>query len=322
MKITDYKIILIGLILIIFFWFAEALLHILIFDVDTHVIINLLFPPLHEFWMRIIVMFIMMVFTILSQIIVKKLHDMNSKLQKVDDDLRKSFNRSKFYKDLFTHDVNNIFAVINSSAQLISSNDTNPDKSINVEEYSKMIQEQVRRGSILVDNVRKLFEIEEIEKPVKKLEFFSFLTQAINYVKKAYIDKNIDIQIGIPDEKCFMLGNELLVDIFENILINAIKYNENPVIEIFIRISEEIKDGNEFFKLEFIDNGIGVVDERKKIIFEEGNREFKGTKGMGLGLSLVKKIVESYFGYIWVENRVQEDFSKGSNFVILIPKAT
>jgi len=43
---------------------------------------------------------------------------------------------------------------------------------------------------------------------------------------------------------------------------------------------------------------------------------------MGLGLSLVKKIMDSYFGYIWVENRVQEDYSKGSNFVILIPKAT
>ena len=321
MKIRDYKIILIGLILIIFFWFAEALLHILIFDVDTHVIINLLFPPVHEFWMRVIVMFIMMVFTILSQIIVKKLHDMNSKLQKVDDDLRKLFNRSKFYKDLFTHDVNNIFSIINSSAELISSYYKSPNKSVNIQEYPEMIQEQIIRGSKLVDNVRKLFELEEVKKPIQKLEVLNFLNQAINYVKKSYMDKNIDINTDIPDEKCFILGNKLLVDIFENILINAIKYNENPIVEIFIRISNECREGSNYIKMEFIDNGMGIIDERKKIIFEEDNREYKGAKGMGLGLSLVKKIMESYFGYIWVENRVQEDYSKGSNFVILIPKA-
>ncbi|MFW9879465.1 MAG: hypothetical protein ACFFG0_40835 [Candidatus Thorarchaeota archaeon] len=41
---------------------------------------------------------------------------------------------------------------------------------------------------------------------------------------------------------------------------------------------------------------------------------------MGLGLSLVKKIANSYFGHIWVENRVKEDYKKGSNFVLLLPK--
>jgi len=40
---------------------------------------------------------------------------------------------------------------------------------------------------------------------------------------------------------------------------------------------------------------------------------------MGLGLSLVKSIIDSYDGQIWVENRVSDDYSKGSDFVILIP---
>ena len=106
-----------------------------------------------------------------------------------------------------------------------------------------------------------------------------------------------------------------------DILINAIKYNTNPEVEIFIKISNGHGESNDFIKLEFIDNGIGIIDEKKKIIFEKDNRRYKGKKGMGLGLSLVKKIIDSYNGDIWVENRVQEDYSRGSNFVLLIPKA-
>ena len=43
---------------------------------------------------------------------------------------------------------------------------------------------------------------------------------------------------------------------------------------------------------------------------------------MGLGLSLVRKILESYNGKIWVENRIEGDHTQGSNFKILIPEAT
>ncbi|KKM66458.1 hypothetical protein LCGC14_1481010, partial [marine sediment metagenome] len=120
MKVNDYKIILIGIILIVCFWFAEALLHILIFDPDENVMINLLFPPAHEFWMRVIVVFMLVIFSISAQKIFNKLNNMNEKLQKVEENLRESYDRSCFYKDLFTHDVNNTFSVINSSAELIS----------------------------------------------------------------------------------------------------------------------------------------------------------------------------------------------------------
>ena len=41
---------------------------------------------------------------------------------------------------------------------------------------------------------------------------------------------------------------------------------------------------------------------------------------MGLGLALVKKIIDNYNGKIWVEDRVKGDHSKGSNFVLLIPE--
>jgi len=321
MNVNNYKIILIGAILIVFFWFAEALLHILIFDPNENILIQLLFPPAHEFWMRILVIFILVVFSISTQKIFNKLHNMNEKLQKVEENLRESYDRSCFYKDLFTHDVNNIFTVINSSAELISKYYKSPNKLIKVEEFPEMIQDQIIRGSKLVTDVRKLFELEEIKHNIRKVEILNVLKQAIAYVKKSYAEKIIDIQVNNPEEKLHILGNELLIDIFENILINAVKYNENLTVDILIKISKDIWEENEFIKMEFIDNGIGIADTKKKMIFEKNNREYKGSKGMGLGLSLVKKIVESYVGHIWVENKEPMDYSKGSNFVVLLPKA-
>ncbi len=48
--------------------------------------------------------------------------------------------------------------------------------------------------------------------------------------------------------------------------------------------------------------------------------EGKSVHGMGLGLSLVIKIIESYNGKIWVKDRVKGDYMKGSNFILLIPE--
>ena len=130
-----------------------------------------------------------------------------------------------------------------------------------------------------------------------------------------------------------VLGNEFLCRAFENILINALKHNINSTKEIVINISKIQKDNNGYVKLEFVDNGIGIEDSQKELIFEMGKgwdpitdispsyRKKKNVGGIGLGLSLVKKIIESTNGYIWVEDRIKGDYSQGSNFIILIPEA-
>ena len=92
-------------------------------------------------------------------------------------------------------------------------------------------------------------------------------------------------------------------------------------MEILIRISNNLLENVNYIKIEFIDNGIGVPDDRKEIIFKKGERELKGSKGIGLGLSLVNKILTTFNGKVWVEDKIKGDYSKGSNFVVLLPIA-
>ena len=139
-------------------------------------------------------------------------------------------------------------------------------------------------------------------------------------MKKSYKDKNLAIRVDSIGEKLFIKANNFLEDVFENLLINAIKHNKNLRIEITVKISRDRKVGISYLKMEFLDNGIGVADSMKEKIFQRGYNREKNVYGMGLGLSLVRGIIETYNGKIWVEDRVKGDRSKGSNFVLLIPE--
>jgi signal transduction histidine kinase len=70
--------------------------------------------------------------------------------------------------------------------------------------------------------------------------------------------------------------------------------------------------------LEFIDNGLGISDTYKTTIFQRGELNSRPFYRLGLGLSLVKRLLESYDGEIWVEDRIENDYTKGSKFILLI----
>ncbi len=244
----------------------------------------------------------------------------NVKLKKSEESYREAYSRAEFYKDLITHDINNILQSILSGMQLSQLYLNNAEKLEDLNEIYEMVQNQVKRGANLVLNIRKLSQLKETKISVTKTEMCKVLKNTIILVKKAYPERNIDIQINSIGKKLYVQANELLVDVFENIIHNAVRHNKKPLVEIIIRISkEQIKKIN-YCKIEFLDNGIGINDSRKKLIFLRGHSKDKSANGMGLGLSLIKIIVNTYKGKIWVENRIKGDYSKGSNFILLIPE--
>ena len=144
------------------------------------------------------------------------------------------------------------------------------------------------------------------------------LRKSIKTIKKRFQDKNVNITLNLNNLKLYVIANKFLEDVFKNILTNAIVHNDSEVKEIIINLSREVKE-REYAKIEFIDNGRGIGDERKEMIFSiEKMHESKSFR-MGIGLYLTKLIINSYKGKIWIENRITGDHSKGSKFLILLP---
>ena len=242
------------------------------------------------------------------------------RLVKSENRYHKAYNRAELYKDLFAHDISNILQYIKSSIDLIELFKQDPRGKDHIDKTINILDEQTIRGSNLVKNIHKLSELTEVQSKIKRINLIEILNENIEYIKKSYSKRNLSISIVPFKGDFYIKANELFLDVAENILINAIRYNKNPKIEITIEISSTEKNDIKYSKIEFKDNGVGISNEIKKSLFIEMVKKEGQSKGIGLGLLLVKRILDSYNAEIWVEDKIKEDPSKGSNFVILIPE--
>ncbi len=242
------------------------------------------------------------------------------KLKVSEEQYREAYNRAEFYKDLFAHDISNILQHILSAMELSDLLINNPENLKDIQANLNIIKDQVNRATKLVSNVRKLSQLEEYKKSIEQIEIMTIIKDTIRFIKDSYQEKKIDIQVDSISNEVYIQANDLIQDVIENILINSVKHNKNPKVEIIVRFSRELIEKNHYLKIEFIDNGAGIENTRKETIFQRAYNEDISVSGMGLGLSLVKKIIDSFDGKIWVEDKVKNDYSKGSNFIILLPE--
>ncbi len=243
-------------------------------------------------------------------------------MQKLElgDTYDKAYLISRCFKGLFTHDISNVFHSISNAFELCLNLIKKEIENEDILEFFELIEEQINRGKKLVKNFRKLTELESSIIPLEPVDLLKTLTKAIQFVQASFPFRRIDIKIDCEIKIVQVNANDLLFDAFENVLINSINYNENDLIQIVVSISEIVDFKREFIKLEFKDNGVGIEDTKKYEILQEGHKKTKESKGMGIGLSLVAILINLYDGKIWIEDRISGAPSKGSNFVILLPK--
>lgn len=240
--------------------------------------------------------------------------------KKAKDKLIEECNKAEFYKDLVVHDMSNILNNIKMSFHLQEMLKDNSEKTAKKKRMMEIIKQQLERGGSLISNVRKLSDIEE-EKTLKSIDIKSILEKLIKNTCTRFQGKGIEIKSEIPQETFNVIAGDLLIDAFENVLINSTIHNDSKKKIIWVKISKFQKEGSKFVKIEFKDNGIGIIDNRKKTIFKRSYKNERTTGGMGFGLSLVEKIVSTYGGQIWVEDRVNGDHTKGSNFIVLLKES-
>jgi len=121
----------------------------------------------------------------------------------------------------------------------------------------------------------------------------------------------VTVEDELPVVEC---GETRIMQVFQNLLSNAVKYMDKPQGQITIGCVEE----NGFWKFSVADNGPGIEEKYFEKIFQifqtlSPRDEFEST---GVGLSVVKKIVELFGGKIWVESKLGE----GSTFFFTLPK--
>lgn len=228
-----------------------------------------------------------------------------------------------FYKDLFAHDMNNILQALSLFVDYFSTFKNDKEKLEKIQDLIENIKIQLYKGRRLIENVQILSNLEEMDIILEAVPIKNVLSNSVNNVITTFQDRTVRISVEGLFKGAKVYGNRLLIEVFDNLLNNAVKYDNNrKEVLIEIQISRSTKNKTNYIKFEFKDHGIGVMDSFKDFIF----RRFQKTnlpdkKGMGIGLSLVKKIIDIYEGEIWVEDRIKGDYTKGSNFILLLKEA-
>ena len=105
---------------------------------------------------------------------------------------------------------------------------------------------------------------------------------------------------------------------FSNIVGNSIKHSTGSVNVLMI-LSTVSYGGKDHARISIEDDGPGIPDEMKEKIFARSLHGLTRRTGHGLGLYLVKRIVEDHGGKVWAEDRVPGDHTQGARFVVLLP---
>ncbi|AIE72855.1 MULTISPECIES: ATP-binding protein [unclassified Synechocystis] len=188
-----------------------------------------------------------------------------------------------------------------------------------------------RSGTHLLSLINDILDLSKIEAgkmdlDIESTNLSSLANQSLSFVQQFALQKQIDLVCKIsPDLPNAMVDKRRICQVLINLLSNAIKFTpEGGKVTIEISPGAEKNEQNfssspSHFRMVIADTGIGIPPEKLDTIFEpfvqiDGtlNRHYDGT---GLGLSLVKKIVELHGGTV----SVLSEIDRGSQFLVVIP---
>jgi PAS domain S-box-containing protein len=221
--------------------------------------------------------------------------------------------QAELYLDLMGHDINNLNQIGIGFLEMALA-------TLKLDRESRDLiarpLEAIEASSRLIANVRKLQKVREGGLKFREVRIAGKLREVI----PRYSDvpgREVRISCDISCD-CTVMANDLLDDVFANIIHNAIKHSTGP-LAIDVHLSTARIGDQKYALVAIEDDGPGIPDELKSRLFSRlGNGNAKAT-GRGIGLHLVRTLVEDFHGKVWVEDRIRGHPAKGTRFVIMLP---
>ncbi len=211
-----------------------------------------------------------------------------------------------------SHELKTPLAVMQNYGTMLQSPDLPEDKRI---EYAKGITDNSRRLASLITNILKLNKLEnqQIFPANERFDLSEQLCESLLQFEEIWEQKNIEIETEIEDSIYINSDTELLSLVWNNLLSNAFKFTENGG-----KVSVSLTADSEFATVKISDTGCGISPETGKHIFEkfyQGDTSH-AMQGNGLGLALVKRVVDIMQGEIAVDSEIE----KGSTFTVRLKR--
>ena len=308
---TEHKVLLISIMLGFLAGFIDTIFDYFIFYQGQSFLELLVTDvPQHEIYIRFLSLVCFVVFGFICAKIISRQKKAEEELLKVTRELQSSNAELEQFARITSHDLHEPLLAISGFVKLLKRR-YRGKLDAKADEFIDFTIEGTSRMEKLLRDLLEYSRIGSKKKPYRELALGSLLDQALQNLKS-----NIDAsgaEVKAHDLPSIWVDDTLIIQLFQNLVGNAIKFSGNkvPVIEIF----SEKRENDWIISVQ--DNGIGIDPQYADQIFIIFNRLHRENEylGTGLGLAICKKIMERHEGDIWVDSVP----GKGSTFSFSLP---
>ncbi len=217
------------------------------------------------------------------------------------------------FVSIASHDLKAPLRTVSSFTQLLKrqlAGTLNTESS----EYMDFIISGVKNMQSLLDDLTSFAKIGLEKEEAQIVDFNTILETVQRNLSFSIEESRASILVKNP-LPCYNTHPYLVIQIFQNIIGNALKFRREEVSTEIVIACEELADA---FQISIADNGMGIEQSQHNKAFEAFHRlssSHHKISGSGLGLSICKKIVDAWQGRIWFES----ELNKGTTFFFTIP---
>ena len=229
-----------------------------------------------------------------------------------------NFAKSEFIRNM-EHQLRTPFSGVYSIVQMLYDAETDTDKKHLLEVTYKSAKEFLELLNKIIDFSR--YQQDSSAVLCKKFDLKATLASAITMEKAASTIKNLTLTYSYPKElpTIFIGDPHRVQQLVLNILDNAIKFTNIGSVNLEIKLAKKIDAKNYILQIIVTDTGIGIDNEKQQFIFEKFYRLHPANqnryKGAGVGLFVVKKIIDELEGEI----DLISNLNKGTTFICTLP---
>ena len=224
----------------------------------------------------------------------------------------KNSKAAEFLQDVLSHDIRNYNQIVITSAELLNGDLTSSERQSLIDAILKA----TTGSSDLIDRAKKLGRILSLTgTELYPVDIEQSLQTSVALIMKTHPERSINLSASVK-QGARVLADDLLEEVFTNILSNSVNYTERDVVPVEIQVEEQGEEAildqkrRPYLKITFTDHGRGVTDKMKEKIF---TRYLNTATGAGLGLSIVHAlIVERYSGKVAILGQGGRRFRKGN----------
>ncbi|MHA1225685.1 MAG: sensor histidine kinase [Candidatus Hodarchaeales archaeon] len=225
--------------------------------------------------------------------------------------------------NIISHDIPNYLNIVNSALESLQVSD---EKEQDFSRFLGIAHQNTKKAIEILRELRNISLIEEHLENFYSVNLLIILQKTIENIKTLFTDRKVNITFNnlLRDSNPWILANNLVSEIFLNILTNAVKYapdkNETKIdIDIY-----DVVNKQEFIEVKITDYGKGIPPEIQEVLFDRKIRIERGWQpakdSTGIGMTIIKSLCNAFGAEIEYTNRLTHDWTKGTVIFVRFPQ--